>query len=194
MEKSFKYVLPQLGVDVRINLVTDTEEQFKEVRRQVSRDLRDLTKQVADDTVLPRANVKARFVRSVTGQGLAVRKGFGNNVYLTPLARGKLKRVAGYLEFGYKDGKGELAKPITPRPRGRRRVAGAAPRRSTINPGHAGALKMPDGRFVYSTGITRKWKGKHQIHFSVKESIPSFQNELGDRVLAYFQTAGFEIS
>ena len=189
--RHWTYKLPALGIDIRMRLDADPDAST-ETRRQIARDLRELTRAAATETSLPRAERTARFVRTISGQGLVVRKGRSNSVYMTTLTRKRqLKSAVGWIEFG-----GTVETPILPVAVGAN--AKSAPilerrrRRSKTNPKHAGALKLPNGNARRLVMTARKFKGKHLIGKAINRSKPDFENHLKADLVRYFEAQGFE--
>jgi hypothetical protein len=189
--RSWTYKLPALGVDVKMTL-DEEGDAFNEARRTISRDLREVTRKAASATVLPRVNREARFVHTITGQGMVVRKGRANSVYLTVLTRKRpLKDAVGYIEFGGEN-KGLLI-PVAVGPRSKQGRKLLRKRRASFtNSGHAGALKMPDGSARRRVLKVRKFQGKRLIEGSIHQEKPQMQELLKRDLLNYFEAAGFE--
>ena len=189
---SWKFHVPQLGVDLQVHFSGHTDEAFREARRKIGRDLREISKVTADETILPLTESRARYVRTISGAGAVIRKGKAGQVYLTTQKRGKLKDAVGWIEFG-----GKSDTPIGPTVIGKRTQGVAWSKRerrmSRTNKSHAGAIKLPDGGVRRLSTTPRKFAGKHGLASSVKLGEPAFEKKLNQRLLAYFQTEGFTV-
>ena len=187
------YKLPALGVDV-VMVLNAEGEAFKEVRRQIARDLREITRQAAERHIIPIANRRATFVRTITGQGMVVRKGTSNSVYLTVLTRKRaLKDAVGWVEFGGTVRGPIMAKAIGPKSKQGRKLDRKR-RRSFTNASHAGAVSLPGGQARFIVNTPRHFGGKHLMWGSVKQGKPGMQDELKEQLLNYFERNDFEVS
>jgi hypothetical protein len=189
--RSWTYKLPALGVDIKMVLDEDGDA-FNEARRTISRDLREVTRKAATATVLPHVDRQARFIHTITGQGMVVRKGRSNSVYLTVLTRKRqLKSAVGYIEFGGKNKTPLLPVAVGPKSK-QGRILDRKRRRSYTNPGHAGAVKLPDGSARAIVSKPRNFGGKKLIAKSIKQEKPAMQEHLKSELLGYFEAAGFQ--
>jgi hypothetical protein len=184
--------IPSMDTWITFQLDDNSLEAFQESRRKITRDLRNEMVKVGDQVVVPKAELRATYVRSISGQGTVIRKGRNNEVYLTTKKRGKLKDAVGYIEFGGTSetiigpavtGKDQLVQGLAWRDRKRRM--------SKTNKAHAGAIQLPNGQARRWVDKPRHFKGKHELRDTVRETTPEFQRLLSQRILRYFEREGF---
>lgn len=188
--RTWRIRIPSIGTDVVFTLDDTTNEAFREARRKIVRDLRAELVKTGDEVILPVANARATYVRTISGQGSVIRKGRQNEIYLTTKKRGRLKDAVGYIEFG-----GESKTVIGPEVIGAKRQGidwkSRKRRMSRSDKTHAGAISMPDGQARRWVTTTRHFKGKHQLAASVYGTRNEFEQLLSQRILRYFETEGF---
>jgi len=194
--RTWDWRLGSLGTTVRITR-TGTDASFKTVRSQISKDLKFLMRDTANQRVVPHVDARAHFVRTITHQGVIARNGTRNSVYITTAnGKRKLKAAAGYIEFG-----GGIKTPvgarITSLNGGKRpqnpddlKNSPVKRRRGKSNRRHAGAVMTPMGPRALVTK-TRVFKGKRLVQQGVKESQGAFCIALEDRLVKYFEDEGF---
>lgn len=217
--RKWTFHVPDAGLSIRLETVAN-DDDFKKLRKQMNRELADVMRDTAQRVVVPQVNSRARFVHTVTGQGVVAKRGGRKGVYITTLAgtkgqgNRKKARIAGYLEFG-----GIVRKPIGPMQassgatslrtidlgEGEGKLTGdngeratqqsfreRKRRRSRTNAHHAGAVSTPYGpRFIVTK--PRKFAGKHLIRAAIKGAVPAYTDALTGRVLKLVQDEGFDI-
>lgn len=178
------------GVNITFTLDDTTNEAFKEARRRIIRDLKSEMVYVGEQVIVPAAERRASYVRSITHQGLVIRRSKANSIYLTTQKRGKLKDAVGYIEFG-----GDSTTIIGPEVIGAKKQGldwrKRQRRMSRSNKSHAGAIKLRNGAIVRWVTHPRHFEGKKGMRDTVRAETPHFQSVLQDRLLRYFEQEGF---
>lgn len=149
-----------------------TDAQFKGVQARVRTRTREIIRQAAEDTVLPRAKATARPYavndRSLTG-AVTIAKGVRRDgAVLTTRLRGPLGRAVGLLEFG-----GTV--------------------RTTIRPRGKKALAFGGQHPVANVKTPRHYHARLFLTAARDAALPAFGQDVRDRLVGEFAAEGFTI-